>query len=281
MTKLIIGCGYLGRRVARRWLDAGHEVVGLVREPDRGIELARLGIRPLVGDVTRPATLAQLPPAETVLFSVGYRSDTGASRRAVYVEGLRAVLQAIAADTRRVILISSAGVYGAARGRVDEDSPCRPVRESAIALLAAEQLLAAHPLGARGIVLRLAGIYGPGRLPQVARATLGGAVRAVAVGHVNLIHADDAATVVLAAEARAQPPRTFLVSDGHPAVRRDYYACLASTLGLPPPEFSRRPEGASGNRGRGEKLVDNGRMLRELSVELMYPTYREGLAAIP
>jgi nucleoside-diphosphate-sugar epimerase len=272
MTKLIIGCGYLGRRVARRWLDAGHEVVGLVREPEHGRDLAQLGIRPLVGDVTRPATLSEFPPAETVLFSVGYRSGAGASHREVYVEGLRAVLDAIAADTRCVILISSTGVYGAARGRVDEESPCRPVRPSAVALLEAEQALAAHRLGARGIVLRLAGIYGPGRSPRIDRAATD--------GFVNLIHVDDAAAVVLAAEAKARPPRTYLVSDGHPVLRRDYYACLAETLGPPPPQVAGPSEGVGVDRGRGEKLVDNGRMLSELSVELMYPTCREGLAAL-
>ena len=153
--KLIVGCGYLGLRVARRWIAAGHAVAGLVRSSAGAEALAHEAVRPIVADVTQPSTLRDLPAADTLLYAVGYDRASGASRSAVYVDGLRAVLDAVPPQVRRVILISSTGVYGEQGGRwVDESSPCQPSRESGRALLAAEQALAAHRVGALGIVLR-------------------------------------------------------------------------------------------------------------------------------
>jgi nucleoside-diphosphate-sugar epimerase len=278
-SKLIIGCGYLGRHVARRWLAEGADVVGLTRDAAHAASLAAEGIRPLVADVTRPKTLRGLPPAETMLFAVGFDPAAGYSRSRVYVDGLRAALDAMPPNVARVILISSTGVYGdAAGGEVDEDSPCRPVSEGGRALLAAEETLAQHRLGRVGIVLRLAGLYGFERLPQVAALRAG---KPLAVRHgswVNLVHVEDAAAVVLAAEKRAVPPRTFVVSDGHPAERRAFQSGLAQSLGLPPPTFVDPPgDHPRGGRGDNSKRVRNSRMLRELGVTLQYPDYRAGL----
>ncbi|MCH7751985.1 MAG: NAD-binding protein, partial [Planctomycetes bacterium] len=72
MNRLIFGCGYLGERVAKRWRDAGATVHVVTRSPERARQLADDGFQPLVADVTRPETLADLPAAETILFSVGY-----------------------------------------------------------------------------------------------------------------------------------------------------------------------------------------------------------------
>jgi nucleoside-diphosphate-sugar epimerase len=92
---------------------------------------------------------------------------------------------------------------------------------------------------------------------------------------------DDAAEVVLAAEARAKPPVIYVVSDGHPAARRKFYRYLAELLHRPPPAFvDPAPGQGEPPRGAGNKRVSNARMLQELNVTLAYPTYREGLAAI-
>ena len=101
----------------------------------------------------------------------------------------------------------------------------------------------------------------------------------VAGEHVNLIHVEDAAAAVLAAEAYPQPPRTYLISDGHPVERREYFAELARQFGLPPPSFRDPLPGEAGGRRGGDKRVSNARMLAELQVKLAYPTYRQGLAA--
>ena len=280
MSKLILGCGYLGRRVGAGWRAAGHEVHGVVRKAEQAQQLAAEGIRPIVGDVTEPATLSNLPWAETALYCVGYDPAGARSRWEVYVEGLRHVLDRLSPATQRVLFISSTSVHGEAGGEwVDEDSPCRPFREAACALLAAESLLAAHPLVRRAVVLRLAGLYGPGRLPRQATGPFDSS-QAMAVPQccwVNLIHVEDAAALVLAAEGSPRAPRTYLVSDGHPVQRREYLRRLAELMGAPTPTF-RESEAVGAGRG-GQKRVSNARMIRELKVPLRYPTYHEGLAA--
>ncbi len=280
MSKLIFGCGYLGRRVARRWLTAGHEVFAVTRTRVRADELATLDIRPLVMDIMRPETLAALPTAETVLYAIGYDASQGRSMHEVYVSGLKNVLDALPDATGRLIYISSTGVYGDSAGEwVDEDTRCQPQREGGRACLAAEEALAAHRFGEKSVVLRLAGIYGPGRIPRNDLLLAGDAIPAPARGYLNLIQVDDAAAVVLAAE-RVSAPRVYVVSDGNPVSRREYYAELARLADAPPPRFVEPPPAApASQRAAEDKRASNARLLSELNVRLAYPTYREGLAA--
>ncbi len=282
MAKLIFGCGYLGRRVARRWLALGHKVFVVTRSPERARSLAAEGLDPIVADVTRPGTLSSLPTAEMVLSSIGYDRSAAVSRHGVQVAGLGAVLDALPDETGRICYISSTAVYGNAAGAlVDEDTLCRPDREGGRIVLAAEGLLRAHPLGRRAVMLRLAGLYGPGRVPRMQDLTSGRPLAVAADAVANLIYVDDAAEVVLAAEAAATPPVTYLVSDGHPVVRREFYRHLAELLHLPPPAFVEpHASQAELSRGAGNKRVSNARMLEELNVTLVYPSYREGLAVI-
>lgn len=266
--------------MARRWIAEGHEVYGLVRTPPAAEVLAREAVRPVVADVARPSSLPTLPAAETMLYAVGHDPGGGTSPQAVYAGGLRAVLDAAPPEVCRVILISSTGVYAEEAGDwVDESSPCRPARESGRALLAAEEVLAGHRLGPAGIVLRLAGLYGPERLPRRADVVSAAPLPVAAGEYVNLIHVEDAAAAVVAAEARGRPPRTYVVADGHPVERREYLKEMARQLGLPPPSFRDPLPGESPRRRGGNKRANNARMLAELGVTLLYPTYREGLAA--
>lgn len=185
------------------------------------------------------------------------------------------------------LYISSTGVYGDADGDwVDESTQCRPLRDGGRACLAAEQVLASHPLGARSIVLRPAGIYGPDRIPRADALRRGDPIDAPADGFLNLIHVDDLASVVLEIERLAfsdkiAPPRTFNVADGHPVLRREYYAELARLLAAPPPNFmTPAAESPAAQRAAADKRIDNGRLVREIAPTFAYPSYREGLAAI-
>ncbi len=282
MPKLIFGCGYLGSRVARRWLESGEQVTVVTRSPQRAAKLAAAGYQAIVADVLRPATLANLPSVDNVLFAVGYDRASGATIHDVYVEGLRAVLDALPASTGKFLYVSSTGVYGSAGGQwVDEDTPCDPQRPGGRACLEAEQLLAAHALGNRAIVLRMAGIYGPGRLPNTADIRAERPIASPEHGALNLIHVDDAATVVVAAALRGVPPRCYTVSDGHPTERRAYYEELARLLHAPPPTFAVPPANSpAAARAAADKRVKNARLLAELQVTLAHPSFREGLAAI-
>ncbi len=280
-SRLIVGCGYLGLRVARRWLKNGDEVYALTRSPSHATQLRELGLHAAVGDVTRPESLGDLPAVETVLYAVGYDRGAEASMREVYVEGLRNTLEALGDNPRRLIYISSTSVYGQSDGSwVDERSPCEPVTEGGHICLEAEQRLRRDALGSRSIILRLAGIYGPGRVPRIATLQAGEPIAAVQSGYLNLIHVADAATVVLAAESHATSD-LYAVSDGHPVQRGDYYTELARAVSAPPPRFVEPPANhPAALRASSSKQVRNRRMLDELSVELKYPSYQEGLAAI-
>lgn len=282
MAKLIFGCGYLGLRVARRWREAGEQVYAVTRSASRAAALQAEGLLPFVADVRDGQSLAQLPVADTVLYAIGFDRAAGGTIREVYVDGLRAVLAALPAETGKVIYVSSTGVYSQNDGQwVDESSPCEPTRAGGQACLEAEQLLAAHPLGQRAVVLRMAGLYGPGRIPNLEALRRGEPIAAPQHGFLNLIHIDDAASVVLAAEAQAKPPRLYLVSDGHPVVRRQYYEEVARLAAAPPPHFEPPRVGEPVTaRALSDKRIKNERLVRELQVEIKYQSYREGLAAI-
>jgi nucleoside-diphosphate-sugar epimerase len=216
------------------------------------------------------------------LYAVGYDRAAGKAMRDVYVQGLRNVLDALPDTTERILYISSTGAYGQSDGQwVDEDSVCQPARDSGRICLEAEAVLRGHRLGERAVVLRLAGIYGPGRIPRQAALVAGEPIAAPSTGWLNLIHVDDAARVALAAEQRIEPPRLYTVSDGRPPQRREYYEELARLLGAPPPQFAEPAiDSPAALRAESNKRVSNARMLAELKVELAYPSFREGLAAI-
>jgi nucleoside-diphosphate-sugar epimerase len=282
MPKLVFGCGYLGRRVANAWREAGDEVFVLTRSRHRAREFTQQGLHAIVADVTRRASLTALPDASTVLYAIGYDSSTEHSMSEVYIDGLRNVIESLSPATKCVIYVSSTGVYGQNDGSwVTEDSACVPAREGGRICLAAEILLREHPLGSRSVILRLAGIYGPGRIPRHRDLAAGKPISAPSQGQLNLIHVEDATRVVLAAAVHARPPALYCVSDGNPVERAAYYRCLAQLLGAPPPRFSWPAAGVpAAERAASSKRVSNARMLRELGVTLQYPSYREGLAAI-
>jgi nucleoside-diphosphate-sugar epimerase len=282
--KLVVGCGYLGSRVAKLWQIKGEMVFATTRDPRRAAELDSSGLRPIFCDVTDAASLrtagGQLEGVDTVFYSVGYDRSSIQGRRAVFVNGLRNVLDILPTSARRVIYVSTTGVYGQDDGGwIDEDSACEPTRESGRLFVEAECLLKSHRIGDRAIILRMAGIYGPGRIPSLDNLRDGLPIAADDEGYINLIHVDDAAKVAVAVEAHAKPPRTYLVSDGIPVRRREFYDEVSKLFHTPPAVFVEQSADTN-RRGNTSKRVINARLRQEIPVELTYPNYREGLAAI-
>jgi nucleoside-diphosphate-sugar epimerase len=266
---LIVGCGYLGRRVAARWHASGNRVAALTRR--NADALAALGVEPVVGDVLDPASLRNLPSARTVLYAVGMDRSAGHSMRAVYVEGLANVLDTLPA-CERFVYVSSTGVYGQTGGElVDEDSPTEPREESGRVVLEAEQLLRARLPGA--IVLRFAGIYGPGRLLRERAVRSGEPLAGEADRWLNLVHVEDGAEAVLAAESRGTPGQTYNVADDEPVSRLDFYTHLAELIGAPRARFEHRAEAGANRR------VSNAKARAALGWAPRFPSYREGLSA--
>ena len=281
MTKLVFGCGYLGLRVAQRWLASGDVVHVVTRNEQRAQQLARKGFQPSVGDVTKAICLPKFERLSTVLYAIGFDRSSGKSIHEVYVEGLTNALSSLTCPPGKILYTSSTGVYGQSNGEwVDEQSPCQPLRAGGLACLAAEQTLLAHPYGQRAITLRLAGIYGPERLPSLRPLLSGDPLEVRGHEYLNLIHVDDAVQVVLAAEGTAAVGSCYTVSDGHPVRRADFYNELARLLGAPKPTFaSPAVRSTLASRGGSDKRVSNRRMRSDLGVSLRYPSYRDGLAA--
>lgn len=284
MRKLIVGCGYLGRRAAEAWLRDGHEVYALTRGGPNAEALRAAGIEPIVGDVTDPATLAALPAADTLLYAVGFDRSAGHAQRAVYVDGLRNVLAEVRQRSGRLIYVSSSSVYGQQQGEwVDETSPTVPATSSGEVCLAAEQVVWEFfppdkpPARHDAVILRLSGLYGPGRLLRRMDAVKSGTpIAGDPRGWLNLVHVDDAVGAVRAADVWPTAGTTCLVSDDRPVTRGEYFTQLARLAGADPPLFdasqpTRGPAGSLGKRCRNRKLRE------ELGVELQYPTIDEGL----
>lgn len=281
--RVVVGCGYLGERVARRWVGDGARVIGVTRRPLRAAELAAAGIEPAVIDVAAvdPGWEALFRTAgcpATVFWSVGFDRTAGLTHRDIHVAGLRKLLDALAAgcgaSAPRVIFSSSTGVWGDERGGVvDEATPPHPGREAGRVLLEAETLLRTHRIGP-GTALRFAGLYGPGRLPRLDDLRAGLPIAADPDSWLNLVHVDDAADVVQALAVCAAPRPLYVVSDGRPVRRRDWYGRLAALTGCPEPRWD-----PSAPRSRGaDKRVDPTLLLGDLGRPLGHP---DALQALP
>jgi nucleoside-diphosphate-sugar epimerase len=236
----------------------------------------------------QPESLRQLPGAEVVLYAVGFDRASGSSKRSVYVDGLRNVLAEIAQRSRRFLYISSTSVYGHTNGEfVDEASSTEPQEESGRICRHAEAVVwhffdRAKCGDKRGaIILRLAGIYGPGRLlARIEQLRRGEPVSGNPDAWLNLIHVDDAVRAVLAAEQRGRFGETYLVSDDRPLRRAEYYSALSASHGAPPPRFADLAANAVERQQLNKRCV-NRRLRHELAVELEYSTIIEGLAGLP
>ncbi len=278
MRKLIVGCGYVGRRVAKKWAEQGDEVFAVTRSEANAESLRSLGIEPVIADVTRPESLSVIQQVDTLLYAVSHDRSAGYSPRVTYVEGLNNFLKYAAHLPHRMIFVSSTSVYGIDDGsEVDEETSTAATTESGQAYVEAETdfwrgFWHQHQEDRVGIILRSAGIYGPDRLlRRVASLQNQEPISANPAGWLNLIHVDDLVQAVLKAEF-ASDSDTYLVCDDRPIERSEYYTKLAELVGAPSPIFN-----SEGKETSWGKRCSN-RLLREkLGVELRFPTINEGL----
>jgi nucleoside-diphosphate-sugar epimerase len=199
--------------------------------------------------------------------------------REVYVHGLANVLAALSQPAPRFLYVSSTSVYGQSDGeQVDESAATEPKEDSGKIVLEAERLLRSRLPSA--IILRFAGIYGPGRLMRGQAIKAGEPIVGDAEKWLNLIHVEDGAAVVAAADDRAAPGSTYNVSDDAPVRRCAFYATLADLLAAPPPRFVPLAPGAVvPPHERGQRRIVSTRMREELRVTLRYPNHDVGLLA--
>ena len=199
--------------------------------------------------------------------------------RQVYVDGLGSVLAALS-RVERFLYVGSTGVYGQCRGEeVDETAATEPAEESGRFVLEAESLLRRRLPSA--VVLRFAGIYGPGRLLRQQALIAGEPLVGDADRWLNLIHVEDGAAAVVAADVRARPGEVYHVCDDCPVRRRDFYKLLARLLGAPEPRFiPPAPGSALPAHERTNRRIRNRRLREELRMQLRFPSYVEGLPTV-
>jgi nucleoside-diphosphate-sugar epimerase len=283
MRTLIFGCGYLGLRVARAWIHQGHEVHAITRSTDRAAVLQESGIHPIVADVCDPATLTKLPAADVVLHAIGFDRNSGKTQEEVTRGGTQTLLNAIRDRYERLIHISSTSVYGQCEGEwVNELSDCTPTQPGGQLALAAEGLIreahAASP-NSKPFILRLAGIYGPGRLlSRIETLKSGQTLSGRGDAWLNLIHVDDAANAVLKCGTCNLPGGTFVIADDQPLLRREYFEMLARLVNAPAPNFDPSLPSQRGSGGIN-KRCSNRRARQELDWRPNYSSATTGLPA--
>jgi len=268
---LIAGCGDLGERVARLLLARGDEVHALRRHPpsDAG------GIRWLAADLACAETLADLPHGITrLIFLPAPDARQADAYRAVFLDGLRHVLDALdTASLQRVLFVSSSAVYGEhGEEWVDEATPPAPLGFNGRVLREAE--LALQDYRCDSIVLRLAGLYGPGRLQLIDRLRAGQASAPRQSRHwANRIHVDDAAAAIVHLLALRDHQALYVGADDTPLPLDVLYDSLAALVGAPKP-----PDG-SAPAGVGSKRLSNAR-LKASGFRFRWPDTLKGYAAL-
>jgi nucleoside-diphosphate-sugar epimerase len=272
------GLGFSARRFAERWLAAGGKVAGTQRTPRPLPD----GVEALPFDPSDPAVAERLLNADAILSSVPPAGDGSA------VEGpIEPVLSAFGAllplsRARWVGYLSTTGVYGDTGGAaVTEETPLNPISERSRNRLAAEQAWLSLPLPVH--IFRLSGIYGPGRGP-LSQLKAGTARRIIKPGHrMNRIHVEDIAGMLEASWRKPNPGAAYNLSDNEPAESSAVIEFAAGLLGIePPPATPFNPAvltPMAASFYAEHKWVSNQRVREELEYQLVYPTYREGLAA--
>lgn len=275
MRILIAGCGDLGTRLAQLLIADGHRVWGVRRRPER----LPAPIAGIAADLASGEGLERLPRSlDRVVYAAAADGSSDEAYERAYVAGLGHVIAAVGEDAARLIFVSSTSVYGQVDGRwVDETSPIEPAGFRGRRILEAEALVAA--LGGRGVVLRLAGIYGPGRTRLVDSVRSGSAVCwDDPPVFTNRIHVDDCAGVLRHLSSVAEPEATYLGVDHRPAADGEVKRWLARRLGVsePPPAG---PGPTPGRRPSGNKRCSNRRLLAS-GYRFRYPDYRAGYGAL-
>ena len=285
MNIIIAGCGYVGRRVAKKEMAQGNTVLAMVRADKSRQVLIDAGINTISFDLDAPTTLSTLPVNGSGIYYFAPPPSTGTTdpRLRTFLDGI---------DTgrlpSRMVYISTTGVYGDCHGEwVKEDRQPMPIADRAKRRWDAEQALRdwSTRTGVPVCILRVPGIYGPGKVPTK-RIENGTPVLAESESPwSNRVHVDDLVHACMAAMDHGHPGGVYNISDGNPSTMTDYFNHIADAMGLPRPQqisleeakkmFSRELISYLTE----SKRLDNSLMRSELGVEPEYPTLDIGLKA--
>jgi nucleoside-diphosphate-sugar epimerase len=284
MRVLIVGCGYVGMPLGAELVRLGHEVFGLRRNSETESELKTAGIQPLIGDVTRPETLAKLPRDFDWVVNCVAAGGNAENYREVYLLGTCNLIEWLAAKPpRKFVYTSSTSVYAQNDGSlVKESSPTEPLAETSKVLVETEKTLLAAVAERKfpAVILRVAGIYGPERghgfkqFMQDAAHLEGDGSRCL-----NMIHRDDLVGCIIAALKNGRAGEIYNVADDEPVSQLHFFQWLAQAVDKPlPPSVPENPD-AVRRRGTTNKRVSNRKLKMELGHQFKYPTFRQGYSA--
>ena len=281
----IAGCGYIGLRLARIWQDRGARVTCLVRTPDKCASLAAEGFHAATLSLDDSASIALPDLGGAVLYYLapppgGGISDTRARNFIAVMERNT--------PPAKIVYMSATSVYSETGGGVvTESSPTEPASAMGKRRLDAERAFSDYGsrTGAAVVILRVSGIYGPGRLPLMQISQGQPLLREEESGPSNRIHADDLAAICAAAAERGDTGDIFNVSDGHPSSMTSYFNACADLLGYP-----RQPQVTLEEARRvmsplmlsyvsESRIVDSRALFERLGITLRYPAMSAGLPA--
>lgn len=271
---LIIGCGYVGAALGEKLAAQGHHVWGMRRNPDNLPD----SIKPLRADV-HDKDLGDLLPEglDFIFYTLSSGGGGEAGYRAAYADGPKNLLEAIdkkGENPKRIFFTSSTAVYAQTDGgRVDEESPTQPTHYAGHILLEGERVLLESDYPAT--ILRLSGIYGPGRTRLIDAVRAGQAeVQEGPPRFTNRIHRDDCAGALAHLMKMDAPEAIYVGVDDEPADRRKVLNWLAERLGVPQPRVAAGGEAPSA-RAAANKRCSNAR-LKATGYRFLYPSYRDG-----
>jgi len=278
----ILGCGYLGTALAEQCVSKGWNVSALTRNADTAKNLHSLGVSQVVeAQLQDDGWHEELDSnQEFVVNCVGASSPDNQGYISSYIEGQDSVMKWLEqGNVGTFVFTSSLSVYPQTEKRfVDETASCLGVSEKGGLLLAAEQKCF-PPVSSvkRSFILRLGGLYGPGRHLLIDKVKNGQEFQGNADRILNLIHRDDAVGAILnCLEAdESNLGRIYNVSDGNHATRGQIISWLAEKFQVTEPSFKEDDEGSTPNR-----KVSNNRILDELSWTPQFTNFQVGYDSI-
>jgi len=269
---LIAGCGYVGTALAAHLAADGHSVFGLRRT----LVHMPAGVTPIAADLTEPASLTALPTGlDSVVYAAAADGRSEASYRRAYVDGPAYLLRHLedrGERLQRFVLVSSTGVYGHSDGSwVSEETPTQS-RGTGAVLEEGERHCLASPYPTA--VLRLGGIYGPGRRGLIDRVLAGaaGCPQGPPI-YTNRIHLEDIVAAIEHLLIVPNPREVYLGVDHEPADTCTVAHWLAAATGAPAPHPEAPPAVRANKRCRNDRLLESGFRFR-------YPTFREGYTQV-
>ncbi len=279
----IFGCGFLGIRFANKLRINGQVPWTVTRSAEKANSLRQQKIQAIVGDF-KAVTFelpANLPAFDSITICVGNDGAGESGHLETYTAATLAALKLAqrspTPSATKIMFVSTTGVYSAPESgtdqpvKIDENWPTKPTRPGSIASLHCEQILLEQN-SIPASIFRLAGIYHTDRIPNLPNLKSGQPLSGDGRGWLNLIHVDDAASILFKATHQWPHHPILNIADGHPVTRQEFYDFLSQEFRTPKPIFNE----TGPNRG-GSKQIDNTRLAQWFGSAFEFPSYKQGL----